>query len=124
MKRLIPASILFVLVIVTYIASLSYITKSCNTTINMLDDTIKTYKEEKNAEDNAKNLKKYWEKEEKILSLFINHNHIDEVEQSISSLNVYAKEKDNVIFYEYADKIRVLLHQIIEDTKLSAHSIF
>ena len=90
----------------------------------MLDDTIKTYKEEKNAEDNAKNLKKYWEKEEKILSLFINHNHIDEVEQSISSLNVYAKEKDNVIFYEYADKIRVLLHQIIEDTKLSAHSIF
>lgn len=124
MKRLIPASILFVLVIATYISSLIYITKTCDTTINMLEDTVKTYKEEKTAEDNAKKLKKFWEKKEKILSLFINHNHIDEVEQAISSLTVYAKEKGNVIFYEYADKTKVLLHQIIEDTKISTHSIF
>ena len=28
-----------------------------------------------------------------ILSFFVNHNHIDQIEQTISTLNVYAKEE-------------------------------
>lgn len=124
MKRLIPASILFVIVITTYISSLIYITKICNSTIDRLQNIVEIYEQNDSAKEESKNLKKYWEDKEKILSLFINHNHIDEIEQAISSLTVYAKEKDNVIFYEYADKTKVLLHQIIEDTKISTHSIF
>ena len=124
MKRLIPASIIFVLVILTYFLSLNYITKSCESTNKLLDKSVEVYKENQTAEKEAEKIKKFWQKEEKILSFFVNHEHIDEIEQAISTLNVYAKEKDNILFYEYADAIRVLLHQIVEETKITTHSIF
>lgn len=124
MKRLIPASILLALVILTYIISTAYITSSCDSTSELLKETVAEYKENKTAEIPSEKMKKYWQKEEKMLSFFVNHNHIDEVEQAISSLNVYAKEKDNILFYEYADTIEVLLHQIKEETKITFHSIF
>jgi cAMP phosphodiesterase len=124
MKRLIPASIIFVIVIITYILSLNYITKSCESTNKLLDKSVEAYKENHTAEKEAEKIKKYWQKEEKILSFFVNHDHIDQIEQAISTLNVYAKEKDNILFYEYADTIRVLLHQIVEETRITTHSIF
>lgn len=124
MKRLIPASILLGLVILTYILSTTYISNSCDSTLEKLNETINVYNEHKTAEEKAENIKKFWQKEEKILSFFVNHEHIDKVEQAISSLTVYAKEKDNILFYEYADLIKVLLHQIKEETKITTHSIF
>ncbi len=124
MKRLIPASILLALVILTYILSTKYITNSCESTLDLLEKTVNEYRENKTAEKSSEKIKKYWQKEEKILSFFVNHEHIDDVEQAISSLTVYAKEKDNVLFYEYADTIEVLLHQIEEETQITTHSIF
>lgn len=124
MKRLIPASIIFVLVVLTYLLSLKYITKSCESTNKLLDKSVTVYKENHTAEKETKEIKEFWQKEEKILSFFVNHDHIDKIEQAISSLNVYAKEKDNILFYEYADTIQVLLHQIVEETKITTHSIF
>ena len=124
MKRLIPAAILLCLVVLTYILSLKYITKSCDETNMLLQKTISEYEKNKTAEKSSKDVKDFWQKEEKILSFFVNHDHIDDVEQAISSLTIYAKEKDNILFYEYADTIRVLLHQIKEETKITTHSIF
>lgn len=124
MKRLIPAGILLALVILTYILSTTYITKSCNSTLDLIETAINEYKENKVAKERSKEIKKYWQKEEKILSFFVNHNHIDEVEQAISSMTVYSDQKDNILFYEYADRIKVLLHQIKEETKITTHSIF
>lgn len=124
MKRLIPAAILLCLVVLTYILSLKYITKSCDETNILLQKTISEYEKNKTAEKSSKDVKDFWQKEEKILSFFVNHDHIDDVEQAISSLTIYAKEKDNILFYEYADTIRILLHQIKEETKITTHSIF
>ena len=124
MKRLIPAAILLCLVVLTYILSLKYITKSCDETNMLLQKAINEYEKNKTAEKSSKDVKDFWQKEEKILSFFVNHDHIDDVEQAISSLTIYAKEKDNILFYEYADTIRVLLHQIKEETKITTHSIF
>ena len=124
MKRLIPAGIIFALVVLTYFLSTEYITKSCENTNELLQKSVEAYKENHTAEKETEKIKKFWQKEEKILSFFVNHEHIDEIEQAISTLNVYAKEKDNVLFYEYADTIKVLLHQIVEETKITTHSIF
>lgn len=124
MKRLIPASIIFVLVILSYVLSLNYITNRCNRTNELLEESVAVYKENETAVKEAEKIEKYWQKEEKYLSFFINHDHIDEIEQAISTLNVYAKEKNNILFYEYADTIKVLLHQIMEETKITIHSIF
>ena len=124
MKRLIIAALLFVLVIATYLSSLYYITNSCDEAKNLLETSVLVYKTQKTAENEAQNLKKYWDKKEKLLSVFVNHDRIDDIEKAISLLNVYAKTKDNQLFYEYADNVKVLIHQIIEDTKFSMHSIF
>ena len=58
MKRLIPAAILFVLVIVAYITSLLYITNSCDKTKALLDVSVTAYKENKTAQKEAKTLHK------------------------------------------------------------------
>lgn len=124
MKRLIIAAVLLALVIATYLSSLYYITDSCGKAENLLETSVSVYKQEKTAEKEAKNLEKYWDKKEKTLSVFVNHDRIDDIEKAISLLNVYAKTKDNELFYEYADNVKVLIHQIMEDTKITMHSIF
>lgn len=124
MKRLIIAAVLFVLVIATYLSSLYYITDSCEKAENLLETSVSVYKQEKTAEKEARNLEKYWDKKEKTLSVFVNHDRIDDIEKAISLLNVYAKSEDNELFYEYADNVKVLIHQIMEDTKITMHSIF
>lgn len=124
MKRLILASIIFVIVVVTYLTSLYYITDSCDKAKVLLDDSVKTYSQNKTAKDEAEKIKNFWDEKEKVLSLFVNHNRIDDIEKAISLLNVYAKQKDNELFYEYADTVKILLHQIMEDTKITMHSIF
>ncbi len=124
MKRLIIAALLFALVIATYASSYFYISKSCETAKSMLNSSVEIYKEQKTAETEAHKLEEYWDKKEKTLSVFVNHDRIDDIERAISLLNVYAKSKDNELFYEYADTVRILLHQIMEDTKITMHSIF
>lgn len=124
MKRLIPAAILFVLVIVAYITSLLYITNSCDKTKALLDVSVTAYKENKTAKKEAKEIENFWNKKEPLLSVFVNHDRIDDIETAISLLNVYAKMPDNDLFYEYADNVKILIHQIMEDTKFTMHSIF
>ena len=124
MKRLIIAAVLFVLVIITYLSSLYYINKSCKTARNLLDNSVTVYKSQHTAEPEAQKLEKYWDQKEKTLSVFVNHDRIDDIEKAISLLNVYAKSKDNELFYEYAENVKVLIHQIMEDTKVSMHSVF
>lgn len=124
MKRLIIAAILLCLVVATYISSYFYISNSCETAKGMLNTSVAVYKKQKTAEIEAQKLEKYWDKKEKMLSIFVNHERIDDIEKAISHLNVYAKDKDNELFYEYADNVDVLLHQIMEDTKFSMHSVF
>lgn len=124
MKRLIIAGILLVLVVATYITSLKYITTSCKETKTLLNSAVEVYKQNQTAEAEAKEMSEFWDKKERILSAFVEHDRIDDIEQAISHLNIYAKEEDNVLFYEYADTVSVLLHQIMEDTKITTHSIF
>ncbi len=124
MKRLIIAGVLFVSVIGIYLISVFYITNSCNEARQLLNNSVTIYTEKSTAESEAKKLKDYWDKKEKLLSVFVNHNRIDDIEQAISLLNVYAKSKDNELFYEYSDTVKVLIHQILEDTKITMHSIF
>lgn len=124
MKRLIPAAILFVLVITAYITSLLYITNSCDKTKALLDISVTAYKENKTAQKEAKEIENFWNKKEPLLSVFVNHDRIDDIETAISLLNVYAKMPDNDLFYEYADNVKILIHQIMEDTKFTMHSIF
>ncbi len=124
MKRLIIAGVLLVVVIATYLTSLFYITDSCDTAKSMVENSITVYNKNETAENEAKDLENYWDKKEPLLSIFVNHDRIDDIETAISLMNVYAKIPKNELFYEYADNVKVLIHQILEDTKFTMHSIF
>jgi hypothetical protein len=60
---------------------------------------------------------------EKTLSFFADHNDIDNLEQAITTLKVYSATKENELFIEHSQTVKILLHQLIEDTVLSFHSV-
>lgn len=124
MKRLIAAVILFVLVITAYIYGYLYIENTCDTAKRYLKDCITVYAVDDDASDEAEKLEKYWSGKENGLSIFANHSKIDEIELAISSLKIYSNTKDSEIFYEYSGTVETLIHQLLEDTKPTIHSIF
>ena len=95
MKRLIVAAILFVVVIATYLTSLFYITDSCDKAKSMVENSISVYTKNQTAKKEARNLENYWNKKEPLLSVFVNHDRIDDIETAISLMNVYAKIPKN-----------------------------
>lgn len=123
MKRLIAAGILFAAVIAAYLSSLMYITKTCDETKELILRCEEAYNEGE-AHKYAEELSALWDEKEKALSFFMNHDRIDEIELEISSLSLYSKTKDEILFFEHIETLKMLLHQVKEDTRISVHSVF
>lgn len=123
MKRLLAAAILLVTVISVYLYSYFYINKTCDTAKKLLDECTAAYNNGTDAEAKAKKLEKYWTDKEKPLSVITNHESIDEIERAISTLLIYSATEEKEIFNEYSGTVSTLLHQLIEDTVPSVHSI-
>lgn len=123
MKRLIAAGILFTAVIAAYLSSLMYITKTCDETKELILRCEEAYNEGE-AHKYAEELSALWDEKEKALSFFMNHDRIDEIELEISSLSLYSKTKDEILFFEHIETLKMLLHQVKEDTRISVHSVF
>lgn len=124
MKRLIPAIIILIVMISSFLGSYFYINNVCETASSGVESCIKEYDEHGTAKADAAWLKNYWTKKEKVLSFFVNHERIDEVEKAISNLKLHSKFENNYMFYEACDDVKILLHQIMEDTKITTHSVF
>ena len=124
MKRLISAGLLFVFVVTAYVSSYFYIIKTCDETIELVKLCEENYKDGKNAYENAEKIDEVWVQKEKTLSFFVNHDRIDEVELELSSLLLYSRTEDEILFYENIETLKMLLSQIKEDSMLNAHAIF
>lgn len=124
MKRLISAIILLIFVLSAYLTGYFYINTTCEKANKMLTNCEKAYNANENAEKYAKKLEKFWSDAEKPLSLFANHSEIDEIELAIHTLKIYSKTSEKEIFNEYSGTVKTLIHQLIEDTVPSVHSIF
>ena len=123
MKRLIAAGILLAAVMAAYISSLMYITKTCDKTKELILRCEEAYSEGE-AYKYAEELSSLWDEKEKALSFFMNHNRIDDIELEISSLLLYSETEDEILFYEHIETLKMLLHQVKEETRISVHSIF
>ena len=124
MKRIIPAVIILFIVIFSYFGSYIYINYVCNAVEDQIEDCLNEYKKEGIAKNSTKKLNDYWDKKEKLLSIFVNHELIDKIEVSISNMNLHSNFEENTMFYESCDTVKMLLHQVKEDTRISAHSVF
>lgn len=123
MKRLIAAVVLIISVAVIYSVGYFYIDATCEKTDTLLNECVSAYKEGENVNLYTVKLENYWSEKEKTLSVFMNHNSIDEIELAIENLAVHSRYKENEMFYEYSATIKILLHQIMEDTAFGMHSI-
>ncbi len=123
MRRLIAAAVLVVLIISIYLTGYLYINATCEETKMLVSNCVTAYEKNENIEFHTEKLEKYWSGKEKMLSVFTNHGVIDEIELTIESLGVHSKYPDNEMFYEYSSSLKMLLHQLLEDTTPSAHSI-
>lgn len=124
MKRLLVALSLSSVIVTLLIFSLSYVKAVCKETKLMLDECISAYDDNQKTYKKAEKLSQYWEKKEKSLSVFVNHNTLDEIESAIKSLKDYSDTDNNEIFYEYCGSVEILIHQLLEDTNPGIHSIF
>ncbi|MBQ3547718.1 MAG: DUF4363 family protein [Clostridia bacterium] len=124
MKRIIPAIIILLILVGGYLGSYVYINNVCDTATEGIEACLKEYEAHGTAKADADWLKNYWDENEKILSFFVNHELIDRVEMSITNIKLHSAFKENYMFYDACDTAKTLLHQIMEDTKISAHSVF
>lgn len=123
MKRIFSALILLILVISVFIYSLFYIKDSCNEAKRLLEDCKTAYTQGERDGASAEKLRKYWSKKEKGLSVFVNHDKIDDIEEALHCLSVYSTTEEYEIFREYVATTEILLHQLLEDTLPGVHSI-
>lgn len=123
MKRLIAAAVLTVLIIGIYLTGFFYINHTCEETKTLIEDCVSSYEKNDNTELYTQKLQNYWSGKERMLSVFTNHKVIDDIELAIESLSVHSKFPKNNMFYEYSSTLKTLLHQLMEDTVPSMHSI-
>ena len=123
MRRLFVAAALLCLVGAAYFSGFYYVKNVCDRADELLDTCVEAYSEEKITKKQAEELEKYWGKKENIMSVFANHARIDEIELAIHSVVVHSNSEDATIFYENSGRVKTLLHQLLEDTHPSAHSI-
>lgn len=124
MKRLIPAGILLAAIIIAYALSWYYVDNTCDKAITLVKECEEEYKPNGDSSIKADELKKLWDEKENALSFFVNHDKIDQVELELSSLFIYSNKDDAAKFYEHIENLKMLLHQIREDSTVSVHSIF
>ncbi len=124
MKRLYAAAALLLFIAGAYLYGYFYTSRVCKQASILLEDCIMAYDSEDSSEASARKLKKFWDKKEQPLSIFANHQRIDDIEQAISSLVIYSGMDEEEIFYEYSETVKTLIHQLMEDTKPSIHSVF
>ncbi len=125
MKRLISAAILLVVIIL--LCTINAVTvKSAHTALlEGLEVCVESYgkNDTEGAYQSAAALESDWEKREEILSIFVDHDIIDDLGISISRLPALAKE-DSDTFLAECNAVRITLTHMIKDISVNAHTLF
>lgn len=125
MKRLIAAGILFAVIIGFCITGSIVVGNTYKEFEKKTEECGKLYSTDPDsAAKRFKDIKKDWEKRENYLSLFVNHEIADDISVALSRTASYAESKCDAAFYAELAAAKMTLHQMIEDQKISAHSIF
>ena len=123
MRRLIAVAVLLIFVVSAYLIGFFNIKSVYKQTNVLVDECVTAFEEDEDVNKKIEKLENFWDKKEKLLSVFSNHALKDEIELAIYSLGIHSKTGDSVMFYEYSGKVKTLLHQLKEDTVPSVHSI-
>lgn len=125
MKRLIAAAVLIILIAVSCVTNTLYIKKSYNELKADIDE-IKTAFAVSNtsAAQKAERFEEKWVEKEAVLSLFANHEIVDEIGVSVSKLPIYARFNSGDMFLSECRSIELELLHMLKDTQITTHSVF
>ncbi len=126
MNRMIISAVAVLLVLVTATVGLISLKKSCEKLADALDEIKETAieKDREKAKELTNKTIELWSKEEKIISLLIDHREIDEIEQTIKSLSVFARQNDMKRLEENSSVAAERVRHIIDKEKVSAENVF
>lgn len=126
MNRIIVSVIALILVIAVASFSVLSLDSSCKNLFENLDE-IKSAAGIKDTEKTielTENMLEIWEKEEKKISLLVNHSEIDEIEKTIKSLPVLARQGNMERLEEQSSVAAERVRHIREKEKISVKNIF
>lgn len=125
MKRLIAAVIIAVLLCVLCITDYFYIKNSYNTFTENINKCVERIEQNdiSSAKQYAENLEKEWKNREHLLSIFVNHDIIDEIDTAIVQLVPYLDTGNYDLCITQCAVIELKLSQVREDSTINLHSI-
>ena len=124
MKRLVAAVIILIILGAVFFTGYFSINNICQNTKELLSECVNNYHSGNRTQESAAKLEKYWNSKESILSLFADHTSIDNIELDLHLLKIYSSTDEKELFFEYSGRIKTAIHQLLEDTHPTIHSIF
>ena len=124
MKRLIAAVVILIVLSSVFFTGYFSINNICKNTKELLTECVNSYHSGSRTQESAEKLEKYWSSKESVLSLFADHTSIDNIELDLHLLKIYSATDEKELFLEYSGRIKTAIHQLLEDTHPTVHSIF
>lgn len=126
MKRIIPASLILISVILICIFGNYYVKNVCRDLKSDLSECIDAFSDGDNekAAVYADDINKRWQSEKKGLAVFVNHAFIDEISVSANALPYYLRLKsDEMVYGEYSN-ILVAIRHIVSEHSVTADNFY
>lgn len=117
MKRLIPAIIILLFIIIMCFYSHILVDSICSKT---LDDIENFYNKKITAQD----IQNSWQNQKELLSLFVNHNFLDEISIYIGQLTVADADLKSPEFETIYKNVQTILYMIKEEQRFAPHSFY
>ncbi|MBR5519045.1 MAG: DUF4363 family protein [Clostridia bacterium] len=126
MKSVISALLIFIFIIITAVSSIIYVDM---TTKEMLQIVYKneiyfSNSQWREADAEILKLEKLWNKKRSVLSVFINHTILTEVDTTVAKLKNATKMQENIDFFYESTNLALILLNINQQQKISIENIF
>ena len=126
MKSVISALLIFIFIIITAVSSIIYVDR---TTKEMLQIVYKneiyfSNSQWREADAEISKLEKTWNKKRSVLSVFINHTILTEVDTTVAKLKNATKMQENTDFFYESTNLALILLNINQQQKISIENIF
>ncbi|MDR1241070.1 MAG: DUF4363 family protein [Oscillospiraceae bacterium] len=126
MKKIGITLTIFVLTFFLCLASFIFVEKTAQYTENYLEEIEKSNdkKEFEMALEKCKELNSFWDERSKILSVFIHHDTLDKINQSLKVINVSLKNKSRIETSKAKVSAMAYIKALKESDEISIENIF
>ncbi len=126
MKRLIPAFVIFILVISFCISANLCVDKTSLKTLKKIEYCYQELKagNTETALGLSENIKDSWHKDKETLEIFVNHSFLDKANLYICQLPVSIKNNSKNDFLVQYENIKTIFEQMSKEQKFGLHSFY